>query len=275
MVANTTIPVVIVGALGKMGTEAIKAVLADDLLELVGAVDRKKTGEKITALLNITNASPVILSNNLNSTLSQCPKGTVVVDLTRPDGLLENLQTCLKNECYVVIGTTGLAQKELALLDEQFKAKKLAAAYIPNFSIGAVLLMQFAKKAAQYFNHAEIIELHHNQKADAPSGTSLRTAELMAEGLPENSQFAQTNGPEHESIAGARGAQLTSGIHIHSVRLPGLVAHQEVLLGAPGQLLTLRHDSFDRACFMPGVLLAIKKIVTAPSGIVTGLEVFL
>jgi 4-hydroxy-tetrahydrodipicolinate reductase len=161
-----------------------------------------------------------------------------------------------------------LKPEQLEALRQQLEQLDLGGMVIPNFAIGAILLMKFAKEAAQYFDHAEIIELHHNRKADAPSGTSIKTAQLMSESC---AQFGTTNQPEKETITGARGATTKAGIHIHSVRLPGLLAHEEVLLGGPGQLLTLRHDSFDRTCFMPGVLLCIKKVVDL-SGLVYGME---
>ncbi|MCE2929890.1 MAG: 4-hydroxy-tetrahydrodipicolinate reductase, partial [Vampirovibrionales bacterium] len=142
----------------------------------------------------------------------------------------------------------------------------------PNFSIGAVLMMRFAAEASRYFNHAEIIELHHNQKADAPSGTSLRTVQMMQAVRPD---FAVSNGIEHETLAGARGATSEGKIHVHSVRLPGLVAHQEVLFGDLGQMLTIRHDSFNRDCFMAGIALCCKKVRSLEHGLHHGLETVL
>jgi 4-hydroxy-tetrahydrodipicolinate reductase len=163
-----------------------------------------------------------------------------------------------------------MSEAQLHHIDATLKQHQRSGGLFPNFSIGAVLLMQFAKQASKYFKHAEIIELHHNRKADAPSGTSLRTAALMHEANPEG--FAHTNAVEHETVNGARGAKVAGNIHIHSLRLPGLVAHQEVLLAEPGQLLTLRHDSFNRDCFMAGMVLCCQHITSLPHGLSIGLE---
>jgi 4-hydroxy-tetrahydrodipicolinate reductase len=195
-------------------------------------------------------------------------KPDVCVDFTHPDAVFGNAMAMIQAGCRPVIGTTGLSQAQLAELDAALRAKGLGGMVVPNFAIGAVLMMKFAQEAAKYFDHAEIIELHHNKKADAPSGTAIKTAELMRQ---SQSQFGPTNAPEKETITGARGAAGPADIHIHSVRLPGYIAHQEVILGGPGQILTIRHDSMDRACFMPGVALACKKVLGL-TGLVYGLE---
>jgi 4-hydroxy-tetrahydrodipicolinate reductase len=186
-----------------------------------------------------------------------------------------NIEACVTRKIHCVVGTTGLSDADLAEIGRLVETGKANVFVAPNFSIGAVLMMRFANQAARYFGSAEIVELHHNRKLDAPSGTSLRTAREIAEGWrtygrPEG---GRANPDEEEVIAGARGAD-ADGVTIHSVRLHGLVAHQEVWFGGPGESLLIRHDSIDRSSFMPGVLLAVKKVVTAP-GLTIGLEHFL
>ena len=168
----------------------------------------------------------------------------------------------------MVIGTTGLTDEQIKELKELSEKNKVACFIAPNFSTGAVLMMMFAKTASKYFNNAEIIELHHNQKKDAPSGTAIKTAQMMAE---NNENFAKGNCPETESIEGARGANSYSNIHIHSVRMPGYMASQEVVFGAQGQTLRIRHDSTTRDCYMPGVLMAIR-YVNENGGFTYGLD---
>lgn len=260
------IKVLINGAAGKMGREVIRAVLADPELELVGLVDMSCAGQKAAYLANVPGAPEIAIENNLDQALKGA-RPDVAVEFTQPDCALANVKTIINNKVAAVVGTTGLAQKDLAEIGRLAEEKGVPVLVAPNFAIGAVLMMLFAAQAAKYMNGGEIIELHHDQKIDAPSGTAIKTAEMMAKN--KGASFATAKKAD-EKIAGARGGNLDD-IHIHSVRLPGLVAHQEVIFGAKGQTLTIRHDSLNRESFMPGVVMAIKKI-TKHKGLVYGLE---
>ena len=244
------INVAVCGANGKMGQEVIKAVEADNDMALVARIDIKD-GEFAT----IKDAK-----NSVNI--------DVLVDFTQPKSIYENALYCLNNGINIVIGTTGLSDEEIAELKNLSQKNGLACLIAPNFSTGAVLMMKFAQMASKYFDNAEIIELHHNQKKDAPSGTAVKTALMMA---GENTNFTTGNCQEVENIKGARGANSYNNIHIHSVRMPGYIASQEVLLGASGQILTIRHDSMNRECYMDGVLRAIR-FVNENKEFVYGLE---
>lgn len=249
------IKVGVIGAAGKMGSEVCRAVMADPETELVAAVDPFSPGSMIHG---------VVVESELRSLTTAGVE--VAVDFTHPGAVFENVLHCLEEGIHVVVGTTGLDTEQIAKI-EKVAAEIGANAFVaPNFAIGAVLMMQFAKEAARYFDRAEIIELHHDQKADAPSGTAIRTAELMEAERGEWPQRADSV----ESIDAVRGG-LVGGVRLHSVRLPGLVAHQEVILGADGQTLTIRHDSMDRSSFMPGVILAVKEVGQRP-GLTVGLE---
>lgn len=239
------IKVLVNGALGKMGKEVINAVADCNETELVGAVDIMSNGQKV---------EEISITNDLLDTIKKTSPD-VVVDFTQPSAIFENAKICLNNKTSVVIGTTGMNDEQIKELEKLSKQNSSGCLIAPNFSTGAVLMMKFAKIAAEYFNNAEIIELHHNQKKDAPSGTAIKTAQLMAEA---NFDFTNGNCPETETIEGARGASTIGNIHIHSVRMPGFMASQEVIFGSMGQTLKIRHDSTDRKCYMPGVLLAIK-----------------
>ena len=236
------IKVLVNGALGKMGKEVINAVNECEQTSLAGAVDIMGDGTNIY--------------KDLKTALNEV-KPDIVVDFTQPSAIFENAKLCLNSKTSVVIGTTGLSETQISELKTLSEQNKVGCLIAPNFSTGAVLMMKFAKLAAAYFNNAEIIELHHNQKKDAPSGTAIKTAQLMAEA---NSNFTFENCSETETIQGARGANANADIHIHSVRMPGFMASQEVIFGSQGQTLKIRHDSTDRKCYMPGVLLAVKYI---------------
>jgi 4-hydroxy-tetrahydrodipicolinate reductase len=192
----------------------------------------------------------------------------VVVDLTHPDCIYENVRKAIAYGVRPVVGTTGLTPDQLQDLGEFAEKAGVGLLVVPNFSIGMVLLMQAAVQASRFYDHVEIIELHHDQKADAPSGTALKTAQTLAE---LGKTFNPPKVKETESMAGARGALGPENIRIHSVRLPGLVAHEEVLFGSPGEIYTLRHDAMDRGCYMPGVLHCIRR-VRQLSGLVYGLD---
>ena len=238
------------GANGKVGKEVVEAVQLAEDTELVAKID-------------INNGEYVSVKDALEHT-----KIDVVVDFTQPKAIFENAKYCLNNGINIVIGTTGLSEEQLAELKDLSQKNKISCFVAPNFSTGAVLMMKFAREAAKYFDNAEIIEMHHNQKKDAPSGTAIKTAELMAE---ENDCFTTGNCDEKETLTGARGANGKSQIRIHSVRMPGYSASQEVILGAAGQVLTIRHDTSDRACYMNGVLLAVKHVY-AQKGFIYGLD---
>ncbi|MBD1841241.1 4-hydroxy-tetrahydrodipicolinate reductase [Coleofasciculus sp. FACHB-64] len=266
------IPVVVNGAAGKMGREVVKAVAQADDMTLLGAIDRslEYQGQDVGEVAGCEPLEVPIVSDlqGMLVLATQEKQQGVMVDFTHPDSVYENVRTAIAYGIRPVVGTTGLSPQQIQELAEFADKASTGALIIPNFSIGMVLLQQAAVQASQYFDHVEIIELHHNQKADAPSGTALQTAQMLGE-------LGKTYNPptvkETEKLPGARGSQADEGIRIHSVRLPGLIAHQEVMFGAPGQIYTLRHDTSDRSCYMPGVLLAIRKVIQLKS-LVYGLE---
>lgn len=242
------IKVGVVGALGKMGKEVVKAVLEAEDTTLVMAVDVVGEGTVI--------ANDVKIESNLKQAI-QTKKPDVVIDFTQPATIFEHVCLYMNEKVKSVIGTTGLSETQINELKELSKANNTGCLIAPNFSTGAVLMMMFAKQAAKYFNNAEIIELHHNQKKDAPSGTAVKTAQLMAESNPD---FTLGNCPETELIKGSRGGTADANIHIHSVRMPGYIASQEVIFGASGQIFKIKHDTMERSCYMAGVLLATRHV---------------
>ncbi|MGQ9869429.1 4-hydroxy-tetrahydrodipicolinate reductase [Leptodesmis sp.] len=256
-----SIPVLVNGAAGKMGREVIKAVAQAEDMTLMGAVDRNPEylGQDAGELAGC-GPLEVPITNDFQPMLalvSQEKEAGVMVDFTHPDSVYDNIRSAIAYGVRPVVGTTGLSPEQIQDLADFADKASTGCLLIPNFSIGMVLLQQAAIQASQYFDHVEIIELHHNQKADAPSGTAIQTAQMLAEmGKTFNPKIVE----ETEKIPGARGSTVGDGIRIHSVRLPGLIAHQEVIFGAAGQIYTLRHDTSDRACYMPGVLLAIRKV---------------
>jgi 4-hydroxy-tetrahydrodipicolinate reductase len=235
----------VLGAKGKVGATMVEAVRSADDLTLSAQVD---VGDELTLLTD--------------------SKTEAVIDFTHPDVVMNNLEFLIDNGIHAVVGTTGFTDDRLAQVESWLAAKPDTCVLIaPNFAIGAVLSMHFAQKAAPFFESAEVIELHHPQKADAPSGTATRTARLIAQarkGMPPNPDATSTG------LEGARGADV-DGIPVHSVRLAGLVAHQEVLFGTQGETLTIRHDSLDRTSFVPGVLLAVRRVRERP-GLTVGIE---
>lgn len=259
------IRVMVCGAYGKMGREVLKAVHKDEQLSVVGAVDVKSDFTDVGDLIGVGKIG-VLVGNDLQTVITET-KPQVLVDFTAPEAVMPNIRTAIKNGVCPVVGTTGLSQADIAEVRELCTRHKVNAIIAPNFAIGAILMMQLSVEAAKYFPNVEIIELHHDQKLDAPSGTGIRTAELIAD---KRGKFKQGHPNEFEKLAGARGADY-DGIRLHSVRLPGYVAHQEVIFGGLGQTLTIRHDSISRECFMPGVVLACKRVLTA-DGLVYGLE---
>ena len=245
------INVAVCGANGKMGKTLVQAINEADDMSLVAQID-------------IYNGQFVTIKDAKNSV-----KIDVLVDFTQPDSIYENALYCLNNDIKLVVGTTGLSDAQIEELRELSEKRNVPCLIAPNFSTGAVLLMKFAQIASKYFDNAEIIELHHNQKKDAPSGTAVKTAKMM--GNDSDKSFITGNCAEKETINGARGALAYNDIHIHSVRMPGYMASQEVLLGSNGQILTLRHDSTNRECYMPGVMLAIRHVYNN-NGFVYGLD---
>ena len=233
--------VAVLGAKGRMGAEVVRAVEGADDLVLAGAYD-------VGDALELSGVD-------------------VAVDFTHPDAVMGNLEACVAAGVHAVVGTTGFTDERLDRLRGLLAGTSTGVLVAPNFGVAAVLMMTFAAKAARYFDSVEIVELHHAGKADAPSGTARRTAELVAqarEGLPHMPDATT------QALEGARGADV-AGVRVHAVRLAGLVAHQEVLLGGSGETLTLRHDSYDRASFMPGVLLGVREVASRP-GLTVGLE---
>lgn len=234
----------VLGAKGRMGSTVCAAITASDDLELVCQLD---AGDDLTQLVN--------------------SGAQVAVDFTTPDAVMANLEFLAKHNIHAVVGTTGFTDERIDQVEKLFGSSKANALIAPNFGLGAVLMMQFAAKAAPYFSSVEIIELHHPRKVDAPSGTAKRTAQLISQ--------ARRNSPKMpdattDLVAGARGA-VVDGVPVHSIRAAGLVAHQEVIFGGAGETLTIRHDSLDRESFMPGVLLAVRNVSTKP-GVTFGLE---
>ncbi|MDD3013759.1 MAG: 4-hydroxy-tetrahydrodipicolinate reductase [Candidatus Gastranaerophilales bacterium] len=260
------IKVAVCGACGRMGQEVIKAVNNQKDMELVAAIDISNAGKDIGEITE-NKACGVVIEDSLKDALLKS-RADVIVDFTSPDIIFNNAKIALECGVSPVIGTTGLSDGQVKELEKLSKEKNISALIAPNFTTGAVLMMMFAQTAAKYFDNAEIIELHHNKKKDAPSGTAIKTAQMMAK---NKSNFASGNVPEIELIKGARGGVSESDIHIHSVRMPGYMASQEVMFGSLGQVLTIRHDSVDRSCYMPGVVMAIR-YVTSNNEFVYGLE---
>lgn len=244
------IKVGVCGANGKMGKEVVKMLLNSKECELTAAIDKLGAGEKIESIIIQDDIK------NLNSNIAD-----VVVDFTQPSCIFENVKFYLNNKIKAVIGTTGLTKEQIEEIKELSIKNNTGCIIAPNFSIGAILMMKFSAMASKYFSNAEIIEYHHNQKKDAPSGTSIKTAQLMIE---NNDNFKLGNCPEKETIEGSRGgcyAENNKGnIQIHSVRMPGFVASQEVIFGSSGQTLKIHHDTINRECYMSGVELAVKYV---------------
>jgi 4-hydroxy-tetrahydrodipicolinate reductase len=245
------IKVVLCGAAGKMGREIVRGITNAPGLKLVGAADLVRVGEDAGSLAGIEPLGLPISDNLIELIARQKP--AVLVDFTSPLTVMENIHYVLKHRIPAVVGTTGIGEPELKQIREWVELYTTGAIVVPNFALGAVLMMKMARLCARYMPAVEIIELHHDEKLEAPSGTALRTAEIISEAAgatpPEREEL--------EKIPGARGGR-ASGIAVHSVRLPGLVAHQEIIFGGEGQILTLRHDALSRHCFIPGLLMAIR-----------------
>jgi 4-hydroxy-tetrahydrodipicolinate reductase len=246
----------VIGATGKVGAEVCRAVHAADDLELAGGISHSKAGTKASEALGLAG-SDVVLAGELKA--FEDAGVEVAVDFTKGEYAPEHVEWAIDNKVHIVVGTTGFE------VDQAWGDAPIGVFVAPNFAIGAVLMQRFAAEAAKHLPAVEIVELHHDGKADAPSGTAAATADAIAAARPD-----AWAGPSSESIPGVRGGD-RAGIRIHSIRLPGLVAHQEVILGGQGQTLTIRHDSMDRTSFVPGVLMAIRWVPAHP-GLTVGLD---
>ncbi|MGG2066352.1 MULTISPECIES: 4-hydroxy-tetrahydrodipicolinate reductase [unclassified Bacillus (in: firmicutes)] len=259
------IKVIIAGPRGRMGQEAVLLMERTPHFKLVAAIDYKHGGKKVSEIAGLPNIDAPIYAD-LHTCLDEV-EADVLLDLTTPEIGKKHVTLAVERGICSVIGTTGFTEEELQKLTETAKEKQVGTIIAPNFAVGAVLMMKFSQMAAKYFQDVEVIELHHDQKLDAPSGTAVKTVDLIR----QNREPKQQGHPnETEQLEGARGANV-DGIHIHSVRLPGLIAHQEVLFGGDGQMLTIRHDSFNRASFMSGVKLSIETVMQLDH-LVYGLE---
>ncbi len=259
------IRVVVAGATGRMGSETVKMIAREEGLILTAALSRTQAGKDV-GIVNGIGEWGIPLTDSVEDALEQ-GQPDVWIDFTTPEQVKRNVELAIDAGVRPVVGTSGLTEEEIKQLDERCREQGIGGIIAPNFALGAVLMMVFASKAAKYLPDVEVIEMHHDQKLDAPSGTAMKTAELISR---EREEKKQGHPEEKETLEGARGGY-RDGFRIHSVRLPGLVAHQEVLFGGPGQLLTLRHDSMNRESFMPGVKLAVEEVMNR-TGLIYGLE---
>jgi 4-hydroxy-tetrahydrodipicolinate reductase len=259
------IKIIVAGPRGRMGKEAVKLVHDTAGFELAAVLDRRFDGENIGNIDGFQGMDAPVFSEPEKCFASV--QADVLIDLTTPEVGMYHTQTALEHGIRPVVGTTGFTSADLAALEELTREKGIGCIIAPNFAIGAILMMKFSQMAAKYFPDIEILELHHDQKLDAPSGTAVKTAEMI-KAVRESKM--QGHPKEKETLAGARGANI-DGMHVHSVRLPGLIAHQQVMFGADGQMLTIRHDSFNRASFMSGVKHAVETVMKLDM-LVYGLE---
>ncbi|WP_462405348.1 4-hydroxy-tetrahydrodipicolinate reductase [Gracilibacillus sp. Marseille-QA3620] len=264
---NKMIKVIIAGPRGKMGRAAVQMVQETDHFQLIAVLDRKNGGKHLNELEGFAGVGEDVPVYDDHEQCFSTLQADVLIDLTTPEvGRIHTL-SALSHGIRPVVGTTGFSDEDLEELRTLTKEKGIGCIIAPNFAIGAILMMKFAQNAAKYFQDVEIIEMHHDQKLDAPSGTAIKTAQLISE---ERSAKKQGHPNEKETISGARGADF-DGMRIHSVRLPGLIAHQEVMFGGEGQTLTLRHDSYDRKSFMSGVRVSVETVMKLDQ-LVYGLE---
>lgn len=259
------INIILAGPRGKMGSEAIRMIEKQADFNLVAVVDRKHDGKMLKDIVEYSDAAIPVFEDPV-----QCftkVEADVFIDLTTPESGYDHTKAALEHRIRAVIGTSGFTEERVEELKEIATNNHIGCIIAPNFAIGAVLMMKFSEMAAKYFSDVEIIEMHHDQKVDAPSGTAIKTAEMIRKSREKKKQG---HPEERENLRGARGADL-DGMHIHSLRLPGLVAHQEVIFGGPGQTLTIRHDSIDRNSFMEGIKFSIYKVLELDK-LVYGLE---
>ena len=257
--------VLVSGACGRMGQEVVRTIVQETNDNLIGAYDKKDVGANIISKLGL-DAPEAKIYGDLQQAIDQL-QPEVIIDFTSPEVVMENIELALKNKVHMIVGTTGITEADMEKISDWSHQANKNILIVPNFALGAVLLMKYSAQIAKYMNQVEIIELHHDEKIDAPSGTAVKTAELINQNR-DNNQEKKVE--EIEKLKGARGGK-KDDLHIHSVRLPGLVAHQEVIFGGEGQTLKLRHDSYDRKSFMPGVRMALEKIEDL-DGLVYGLE---
>jgi len=260
------ITVLVNGVLGKMGREVVAAISRDPELELVGGVDIKATQNELTLP---DGSKKIPLSTDLSSIIKIChPK--VLLDFTIAEAAISAARVAMEQGVNVVIGTSGLSEDNLKEIAQLSEDNKVGAVVAPNFTIGSAVLLNAAKDAAKFFDYVDIIEMHHHEKADAPSGTAIATAKAMLQSRGKPFLYSKT---KKETLSGTRGGEI-DGVTIHSVRLPGFVASQEVVFGGLGQTLSIRHDTIGRECYMPGVIVAIKEVVNR-KGLVYGLDTLL
>jgi 4-hydroxy-tetrahydrodipicolinate reductase len=263
--SQPTIKVAITGASGKMGQEAVRMVTSTAHFQLVATIDRQDAGKSLSEIDGMPNVD-VKMYDDLDIALSE-QECDVLIDLTNPKVGRKHMEIAFEHGVRPVVGTTGFTKQDIKELSKLAEDNGLGAVIAPNFAIGAILMMKFSQMAARYLPDVEIIEMHHDRKLDAPSGTAIKTAQMISEVRAAKKQGHED---EKEELPGAKGADF-EGMRIHSVRLPGLVAHQEVLFGGIGQTLTIRHDSIDRTSFMPGIRLAVETVMKLDQ-LVYGLE---
>lgn len=263
------IRVAIAGINGKMGQASAKAILADKELQLVGGFGKAGASYVGKDLAGFAGGAEtgILVSNGISDVLAGC-RPQVILDFTQAEAAIDNAKTALGQGVRPVIGTSGISEAHRSELAELAAKHRTGAMVVPNFSVGAVLMMEFAKQAAEHYKNVEIVEMHHTKKLDAPSGTAMYTAGKLAS---VGSKYNPREVEDTELVKGARGGRLDSGVHVHSLRLPGLISHQEVIFGAQGELLTIRHDSFNTDCFMKGILLALRAVMNLDK-LVVGLE---
>jgi 4-hydroxy-tetrahydrodipicolinate reductase len=267
---SSRIKVAIAGVNGKMGRASVQMILDDPELELVGAFGRPGApyaGKQMIAGFSGHGSTAVTVANGIEDCFA-VQKPDVLLDWTLAEPAVEHAKYALEHKVHPILGVSGLNQADVEELSNLSKGLGLGAMIVPNFSIGAVLMMEFARQAGKHFSNVEIVEMHHTKKLDAPSGTSMHTARKLAE---HEKTYNAKEVNEKELLPGVRGAVTDSGVRIHSIRLPGLISHQDVFFGSDGELLSIRHDSFNTNCFIKGIILSIKS-VTKMSSLVVGLE---
>lgn len=267
---SARIKVAVAGVNGKMGRASVQMILDDPELELVGAFGRAGAGyagKNMIAGFSGGGSTAVMVSNGIEDCFA-ANKPDVLLDFTIAEPAVEHAKYSIEREVHPILGVSGLDPADVEALSDLAKAKGVGAMVVPNFSIGAVLMMEFARQAGKHFNNVEVVEMHHTRKLDAPSGTAMYTTRKLAE---NGKSYNQKEVNDKELLHGARGAVTEQGVRVHSIRLPGLISHQDVIFGSDGELLSIRHDSFNTNCFIKGIILSIKS-VTKMSSLVVGLE---
>lgn len=258
--------VILAGAGGKMGRAIMAGIIDEPDVEIVGAVDTKGIGKDIATLIGGDDRG-VFVRTDLEAVIRETG-AEVVIDFTNPQAVGKNIAIALESGVDILVGTSGLEEEDMKRISGRAKERGRKVFVAPNFALGAVLMMQFSQLAARHFPHVEIIEMHHDHKMDAPSGTAIKTLEMISQ---EREVFSQGAANEFEKINGSRGGDY-EGMRVHSVRLPGYIAHQEVIFGGIGQTLAIRHDSISRESFVPGVLLALRSLPEIEPGLLYGLD---